>query len=94
MKVYIKKIVFDSYFEKKFGKYKELLTGKKIKQLKAKLIVFRSDPFDPRIKTHKLKGNLSEYWSFSISYGYRILFRFIDKETVFFIDIGSHDIYK
>lgn len=94
MKVHIKKIVFDSSFEKKFEKYKGLLTGKKTKLLKAKLIIFKSDPFDSRIKTHKLKGNLSEYWSFSISYSDRILFRFIDEETVFFIDIGSHDIYK
>lgn len=94
MKACIKKIVFDSAFEKKFEKYKGLFSEKKISQLKSKLRIFKADPFDPRLKTHKLKGNLNEYWSFSISFSDRILFRFIDKETVFFIDIGSHDIYK
>lgn len=94
MKTKIKKIVYDLAFEKKFEKYKRFLNDKKLDQLRAKLVIFKSDPFDSRIKTHKLKGNLNEYWSFSISFSDRILFRFIDKETVFFIDIGSHDIYK
>ncbi|MCK5413029.1 MAG: type II toxin-antitoxin system mRNA interferase toxin, RelE/StbE family [Candidatus Pacebacteria bacterium] len=94
MKVHIKKIIFDPSFEKSFEKYKNKLSDKKRNTLKERLLIFKKDPFDKKLKTHKLKGNLKNYWSFSVNYSDRILFRFIDKETVFFIEIGNHDVYK
>ena len=33
---------------------------------------FRKDAFDPRLRTHKLKGKLSEYWSYSVNREYRV----------------------
>lgn len=56
--------------------------------------IFKANPFDSRLKTHRLKGKLKDYWSYSVDYQYRILFRFIDNETVLYHDIGTHDIYK
>jgi len=56
--------------------------------------LFRKDPFDSRLKTHKLKGRLSRLSSFSVNYQYRILFKFIDQEKVLFYDIGTHQIYR
>ncbi|MFH1246081.1 MAG: type II toxin-antitoxin system mRNA interferase toxin, RelE/StbE family [Candidatus Omnitrophota bacterium] len=56
--------------------------------------IFKANPFDSRLKTHKLKGKFKDYWSYSIDYQYRILFRFIDNETILYHDIGTHDIYK
>ena len=56
--------------------------------------VFIANPFDPRLKTHKLKGRFKGYWSYSIDYQYRIMFQFIDNETVLYHDIGTHEIYK
>lgn len=93
MMIQIRKIVFDASFEKSFKNYKKRLPEKKLDKLKERIVIFESDPFDPRLKTHKLKGNLRDYWSFSVSYSDRILFRFLDNETVFFIDIGDHSIY-
>jgi len=61
---------------------------------KQKEKIFRDNPFDLRLKTHKLKGKLKDHWAYSIDYQYRILFRFIDNGTVFYYDIGAHDIYK
>lgn len=56
--------------------------------------LFRKDPFDPKLKTHKLKGKLSGFLSFSIGYKYRIIFEFAkDKNTVYFHSVGDHDIY-
>lgn len=55
--------------------------------------LFRQNCFDPQLKTHKLKGKFKEYWSFSITHAHRILFEFIDAETVGFIDVGDHSIY-
>ena len=56
--------------------------------------IFRKDPFDYRLKTHRLKGGLGELYSFSINNKYRILFEFIGKEHVYFHTIGNHDIYE
>lgn len=58
-------------------------------------IIFRKDPFDPKLKTHKLKGKLDGFLSFSIGYKYRIIFDFAkDKKTIYFHSVGDHDIYQ
>ena len=54
------------------------------------------DPFHPSLRTHKLKGDLSETWSCSIDYSYRIIFEFIvstdeDEEVILLLNLGSHD---
>lgn len=56
-------------------------------------IIFRENPFDLKLKTHKLHGSMKEYWAFSISYGYRIGFTFVTGKLARFHDIGTHDIY-
>lgn len=52
--------------------------------------IFVSDPFDRRLRTHKLSGKLKELWSFSVTYDNRIIFYFEGEKAVF-IDIGTHD---
>jgi mRNA-degrading endonuclease YafQ of YafQ-DinJ toxin-antitoxin module len=37
--------------------------------------IFKEDLFDPRLKTHKLKGVMETRWSFSVNHQYRIVFR-------------------
>lgn len=64
------------------------------KQAIEKERIFRKDCFDKCLKTHKLKGKLTDYWSFSINFSYRILFEFNGKDEVGFIDIGTHSIYS
>lgn len=82
------------YYSKTFVKeYKKL--PKDIKLLaERREIIFRRNPFDPRLKTHKLKGRLKEFYSFSIAYNWRIVFHFIDDETVGFDRAGSHAVYR
>jgi mRNA-degrading endonuclease YafQ of YafQ-DinJ toxin-antitoxin module len=53
-----------------------------------------NNPFDETLKTHKLKGKLKEFWSFSVNYSFRIVFEFIKKDEVIFYDIGDHRIYQ
>lgn len=55
--------------------------------------VFRDNPFDFRLKTHKLRGELKDFWSFSLNQKYRIIFDFQDTDTIRFYSVGSHDIY-
>jgi len=61
---------------------------------KKKDTVFLANPFDPRLKTHRLKGPLAGTWSYSINYSYRVLFRFLKHDEVMYYDIGTHEIYR
>ncbi|CCQ52980.1 MULTISPECIES: type II toxin-antitoxin system YafQ family toxin [Crocosphaera] len=54
------------------------------------------DPFHPSLRTHKLKGDLSNVWSCSIDYSNRVLFEFIEdpeqqKQAILLLNLGSHD---
>lgn len=82
------------YYSPKFAsQYKKLPREVKLKGRKKERL-FLINPFDPRLKTHKLAGSLADYWSFSIDYKYRVIFKFIEKQTVRFHLVGTHDIYK
>ncbi|MEI6704249.1 MAG: type II toxin-antitoxin system mRNA interferase toxin, RelE/StbE family [Deltaproteobacteria bacterium] len=87
-----KTIHFDATFQKHWLKYLKKLNEKEKEQLRERLAFFREDVFDSRLKTHHLKGNLKEYYSFSVSYSDRIVFRLLDNGEILFIEIGSHDI--
>jgi len=64
------------------------------KKAEKKEQIFRQDPFSPSLKTHKLVGKLALYWSFSIDYQHRIVFRFTDTGEILFVDVGTHSVYK
>lgn len=58
--------------------------------LRAALRRFASDPRDPLLRVHKLKGELGEYWSLTVDEDLRVLFRWIGDEA-FLVNLGSHD---
>lgn len=82
------------YYSSKFAKeYRKL--PQKIKTLaEEKETIFRKDPFDPKLKTHKLSGKLKQYYSFSVDYQYRIIFEFAGKDIIWFHSVGTHGIYN
>ena len=83
-------ILYWPRFEKQ---YKKL--PRQIQELaEEKTDLFCKNPFNPALRTHKLSGSLYGYWSFSVNYIYRIIFRFESDNTVLFFAIGDHDIYK
>jgi addiction module RelE/StbE family toxin len=49
-----------------------------------------NDPFAPSLKTHKLKGELKEFWSCSVTRDIRLRFR-LEENTIELVDIGTHD---
>lgn len=61
---------------------------------KERILIFQDNPFDSRLKTHKLHGDFKDFWSFTITYSYRIIFEFGDENTVYFHSIGDHDVYQ
>lgn len=83
-------IFYSSKFERE---YKKL--PKHIKELaEKKENTFRTNPFNPSLKTHKLGGKLKYLWAFWIDNKYRIIFEFADKKNIWFHSAGDHSIYK
>ena len=63
-------------------------------QIEQTLRQLTEDPFHPSLRTHKLIGDLSDVWSCSVDYKYRILFEFVqdtDPENILLLNVGSHD---
>lgn len=70
-----------------FKKHPELTV-----KYKKTIIVLRSNPFDPSLKLHSLKRKLSQFYSISLNYKYRIMLDIIIREDkIILVDIGSYD---
>ena len=58
--------------------------------------LLQHDPFQPKLKTHKLKGILEDNWACSVDYDLRIIFDFVknqltDETEILLMNIGTHD---
>jgi len=82
------------FYSSKFAHEYQKLPLRVKKTAEKKEQTFRKNPFDPGLKTHKLKGNLKGFLSFSINQKYRIIFEFTNSDTVWFHSVGEHSIYK
>ena len=82
-------IIYTSKFKREYKK----LPSKVKSRAEENEILFRKNPFDSRLDTHKLHGRLKEFWSFSIGFKYRIIFEFGD-DTIYFYSTGNHDVYQ
>ncbi len=83
------KIAFNSTFKRAF-KRKIAGNSEREDRFRTKLELFKNNPFEATLKTHKLSGKLKDYWSFSIEYDLRVIFYFAAENDVVFIDIGTH----
>jgi mRNA-degrading endonuclease YafQ of YafQ-DinJ toxin-antitoxin module len=83
-------VAFNSSFRRAFRK---LIKGRPSLEevFWARVEIFVEDPYDERLRTHKLSGKLSDLWSFSVSYDIRVVFSFIESDRAIFEDIGDHD---
>lgn len=62
--------------------------------VEAALQILSEDANDPRLKTHKLSGELDGLWACSAGYDLRILFEFVDHESgeaILLLTVGTHD---
>ena len=81
------------YLPKFVRQYKKLAAAVKDDAENAENI-FRVNPFDKQIETHKLHGPLRGLYAFSVNRKYRIIFDFDADANVRFYAIGNHDIYE
>jgi len=62
--------------------------------LEATMLLLCEDAFDPRLKTHKLKGDLDGVLACSAGYDLRILFELVEHEgadAILLLTLGTHD---
>jgi addiction module RelE/StbE family toxin len=59
-------------------------------QVLEKLEVFLENWQDPRLKTHKLKGE-EDTWAFRVTYSMRVIFTFDGSNIILLLDVGMHD---
>jgi len=62
--------------------------------LRVVLEMLVEDAFDPRLKTHKLKGTLAGSWACSAGYDLRVVFQFVKHkgaEAILLEVVGTHD---
>lgn len=60
------------------------------------LEILQENPYNPKLKTHKLNGKLKDYLASVVNYDCRIVFTFTnhpdnDEKIIALIDIGTHD---
>jgi addiction module RelE/StbE family toxin len=86
------KIIYSLKFIKSYKKLPKHIK----RQAEEREEVFRKDIFDPRLKTHKLHGKFKDFYSFSITHDYRIIFEILkNKEIVIhFLLVDNHSVYK
>ena len=84
---------------KAFTRQFKRVIGKNPKLIAALTTAFQqlqSDPFQPSLGTHKLKGKLNNRWASSAGYDLRLIFRFEVTENeaeaaIILLDVGKHD---
>ncbi len=83
-------ICFKPSFVREFVKLPEDLQDDALEKIE----LFKDTKNHQKLKVHKLKGKLSSYYSFSVTYSHRIVFSYEFKTEVVFLAIGDHDVYK
>ena len=78
--------------QKSFRKSLERLTPKMRDKVRAAIYKFRSNPFDPTLRNHPLKGSMVGRRAFSVGGDMRIIFKEYENYTmVLMLDVGSHN---
>ena len=70
-------------------KYDKLRSGEK-KRFKERRDIFLKDPYNPILNNHALNGKYMGYRSISVAGNIRIIYKFLDKDTVLFSEMGTH----
>ena len=84
-------VSFSSSFKKTFKK--RIKSTELESDFWLRIDLFVTDPYNQKLKTHKLSGKLKDLWSFSLDYDLRVVFYFTNdkpKKAVL-IDIGTHN---
>jgi mRNA-degrading endonuclease YafQ of YafQ-DinJ toxin-antitoxin module len=79
-------LIATSYFLRRARKLREPQRS----MLWATVRRFSTDPWDPLLRTHKLKGNLAGHWAFKVDDDLRVIVRW-EGDLGYLVNVGSHD---
>ena len=81
-------------YSKNFLKSVQKLPHPIIKKLADLLVIFQENPFHSTLHVKKLVGPLAGFYSFRITRDWRIIFQFLNSETIKLLRVGYRkDIY-
>ncbi len=83
-------IVYSPTFARMFKRLEGGLQDEAIERIS----LFRDIKNHHVLKVHKLRGQFSDKYGFSVNYQTRIVFQYLTKKEVALMAIGDHDIYK
>ncbi len=83
------KIVYNTKFVREYNKLPKEVKEK----VDITLQLLQENIFDQKLKTHKLKGSMMNFYSCSINYSYRIIFE-LEKDKIKLLSTGNHNIYE
>ena len=82
---------------RRFWKSFHHLTERQKQSVRKAWETFRENPFDPRLKPHKIHRLSAEYkvtiYAVVIEADLRVIF-YLDGSTVWSVDIGTHAVYR
>ena len=81
---------FTRVFTKKFNALEVDLRSEVVE----KMALFADIANHQQLKVHKLHGKFSNYFSFSVNYKIRVVFKYTNKKQVICVDVGDHEVYK
>ena len=82
-------ILFTSEFQQKLKEIKRY-RPKLFQKIEKQLFTFSQNSHHPSLRTHKLRGDLNNAWSISITSDYRALY-YVSEENYVFFALGTHD---
>ena len=90
-----RKLVLSKSFEKAYIKFVQKRPILK-NAIQKSILLLEEDALNPKLKTHKLSGNLFGMFACSCGYDCRIIFSIVvnkssKEEEIILIDLGTHD---
>jgi len=72
-------------------------TGQQQRSAREAFLIFKQNPFDPRLRAHKIHRLSARYartiYAAEIEADLRVVF-YIEGDIVVTVDVGSHDLYR
>ncbi len=60
-------------------------------RIEKQIALFEENSKHPSLRTHKLSGAINNLWSISITTNIRMAYVLLDRNSVIFVKIGTHD---
>lgn len=84
----------DIYFTSKFLRTLKKLPDNLQQDVIIATELFKDTKNHKQLSLHKLKGDKKKYHSFSVNYEYRVVIKFEGSKKVYFMNVGTHEVYN